>query len=309
MDKITQDMKFRQSLLSYAQKHGVSKASRKYDKCRSYIYYWLQRFNGAVESLSCLSRKPHAHPRQHSEEEIALIRRMRKRNPHLGMIELWHRLRKRGYRRSPESLFRTMRRLGMFAKKKQKPQYKPKPYEQMLYPGQRVQIDVKAVPKRCIADHELRLFQYTAIDEYSRLRFLFAYDEQSTYTSADFLQRAAAFYKWHNITVQCVQTDNGFEFTNRFSNSKRDLKTLFEKTADKLGIQRRLIRPYTPRHNGKVERSHREDQKRLYSTHSFYSLKDFSSQLRKHQTRSNNIPMRPLSWLSPKEKIASFFNP
>ena len=64
--------------------------------------------------------------------------------------------------------------------------------------------------------------------------------------------------------MECVQTDNGFEFTNRFSNSKRDLPTLFEQTAAELGIRHKLIRPYTPRHNGKVERSHREDQKRFF---------------------------------------------
>ena len=101
--------------------------------------------------------------------------------------------------------------------------------------------------------------------------------------------------------VECVQTDNGFEFTNRFSNSKRDLPTLFEKTAAELNIRHKLIRPYTPRHNGKVERSHREDQKRFYSCHSFYSLDDFAKQLSAHNRRSNNLPMRPLRWLSPAE--------
>ena len=53
---------------------------------------------------------------------------------------------------------------------------------------------------------------------------------------------------------------NGFDFTNRFANSRRNLPTLFEKTAVELGLRHKLIRPYTPRHNGKVERSHREDQ-------------------------------------------------
>ena len=70
---------------------------------------------------------------------------------------------------------------------KRKP-YKPKPYEQMQYPGQRVQIDVKVVPRSCIADAQLRLYQYTAIDEYSRYRVLGAYEEQSTFSSADFLE-------------------------------------------------------------------------------------------------------------------------
>ena len=174
-------------------------------------------------------------------------------------------------------------------------------HEQMTYPGQRVQVNVKVVPRRCIADPELRLFQYTAIDEFTRLRFLAAYPEQSTYSSADFLRRLRAWYARRGIEVECVQTDNGFEFTNRFSNSKRDLPTLFEKTAAELGIRHKLIRPYTPRHNGKVERSHREDQKRFYSCHSFYSLDDFAKQLAVHNRRANNLPMRPLRWLSPNE--------
>ena len=117
----------------------------------------------------------------------------------------------------------------------------------MTHPGQRVQVDVKVVPRRCIADPELRLFQYTAIDEFTRLRFLAAYPEQSTYSSADFLRKLRAWYARRGIEVECVQTDNGFEFTNRFSNSKRDLPTLFEKTAAELGIRHKLIRPYTPR--------------------------------------------------------------
>ena len=101
--------------------------------------------------------------------------------------------------------------------------------------------------------------------------------------------------------MECVQTDNGFEFTNRFSSSKRDLQTLFERTAAELGIRHKLIRPYTPRHNGKVERSHREDQKRFYSCRAFFSLDDFAKQLAVHNHRSNNLPMRPLHWLSPAE--------
>ena len=298
---ITQDMAYRQSLMKYTAKNGVSKASRKYNKSRSYIYFWLNRWDGSVESLACQSRRPHRHPNQHTEAELKLIRDMRRRNPNLGMVELWHRLRQRGYTRRPESLFRVMRKMGMFPPVKPQNPYKPKPYEQMTYPGERVQIDVKVVPRKCIADSELRLFQYTAIDEFTRLRFLAAYPEQSTYSSADFLQKAYKWYGRRGIHVECVQTDNGFEFTNRFSNTKRHLPTLFEATATNLGIRHKLIRPYTPRHNGKVERSHREDQKRFYNSHSFYSLDDFASQLAVHNRRSNNYPMRPLGWLSPLE--------
>ena len=139
-----------------------------------------------------------------------------------------------------------MRKLGLFPAAEKKKTYKPKPYEQMARPGQRVQVDVKVVPRRCIADPELRLYQYTAMDEFTRLRFLAAYPEQSTYSSADFLKKLSQWYARRGIRVECVQTDNGFAFTNRFSNSKRDLPTLFEKTAGELGIRHKLIRPYTP---------------------------------------------------------------
>ena len=301
---ITQDMAYRQSLMKYAEKYGVSRASRKYNRSRSYIYFWKARWDGSVSSLACQSRRPHSHPNQHTEAELKLIRDMRRRNPDLGMVALWHRLRQRGYTRRPESLFRVMRKLGLFPPSRKKNTYKPKPYEQMTYPGQRLQVDVvdvKVVPRKCIADPQLRLFQYTAIDEFTRLRFLAAYPEQSTYSSADFLKKLVKWYAHRGIQVECVQTDNGFEFTNRFSNSKRDLPTLFEVTAAKLAIRHKLIRPYTPRHNGKVERSHREDQKRFYSCHNFYSLDDFAKQLTLHNRRSNDFPMRPLAWLSPSE--------
>ena len=248
-------MAYRQSLMKYAEKYGVSRASRKYNKGRSYIYFWKARWDGSAESLACQSRRPHSHPNQHTEAELKQIRDMRRRNPDLGLIELWHRLKQIGYTRRPESLFRVMRKLGMFPQEKKKKTYTPKPYEQMTYPGQRVQVDVKVVPRRCIADPELRLFQYTAIDEFTRLRFLAAYPEQSTYSSADFLKKLVKWYARRGIRVECVQTDNGFEFTNRFSNSKRDLPTLFEATAAQLGIRHKLIPATMARWNAATGRT------------------------------------------------------
>ena len=172
MNSITPDMKYRQSLLTYAQKYGVSRASRKYNKSRSYIYFWRARYDGSLQSLACQSRRPHSHPNQHTQEELKLIADMHRRNPRLGIVELWARMRKRGYTRTVESLWRVMRREGWTAQVEKKKPYRPKPYEQMQYPGQRVQIDVKVVPRRCIADAQLKLYQYTAIDEYSRYRVL-----------------------------------------------------------------------------------------------------------------------------------------
>ena len=48
MKSVTQDMRYRQSLMQYAEKYGVSRASRKYNKNRSYIYFWKKRWDGSV---------------------------------------------------------------------------------------------------------------------------------------------------------------------------------------------------------------------------------------------------------------------
>ena len=169
------------NLISICKKFGVSKASRKYNKSRSYIYFWLSHWDGSVTSLACQSKRPHSHPNQHTEADLKLIRDMRRRNPDLGIVELWHRLRKRGYTRHPESLFRVMRKLGMFSAAKPQKPYKPKPYEQMTRPGERIQINVKVVPRKCIADPQLRLFQYNISEHHARL-FV-----NSAITMADFI--------------------------------------------------------------------------------------------------------------------------
>ena len=120
-----------------------------------------------------------------------------------------------------------------------------------------------------------RLVQYTAIDEFTRLRYLKAYKEQSTHSSKDFLLSLIPYFLKRGIEVHCIQTDNGLEFTNRLISHQTHRLTAFELAAQALGIKLKYIRPYTPRHNGKVERSHREDQKRFYSHRRFYSFEDW----------------------------------
>ena len=68
----------------------------------------------------------------------------------------------------------------------------------------------------------------------------------------------------------------------------------------------KLIRPYTPRHNGKVERFHRKDNEYFYATHSFFSFKDFRKQLAVHSNKYNKFPMRPLNWKSPAVFVYAF---
>jgi transposase len=223
---------------------------------------------------------------------------MRRRNPHAGLVVFWVKLRQRGYTRTITGLYRLLRRMGQMAVKPPNPKYIPKPYEQMTYPGQRVQVDVKHVPAVCLVGEAKgqRFYQYTAIDEFSRLRYLEAFEEATTHSSALFLKNAMAFFKKHGFSVECIQTDNGFEFTNRFGNGK---PTFFENAMAQMGVRHKLIRPFTPRHNGKVERSHRKDNEYFYAVKTFFSFADFKTQLISHNRAYNRFPMKPLRWLSP----------
>lgn len=306
MASITQDMRFRLSLIKYAEKHGVTKAALKYKTNRQYIYRWKNRYDGSWDSLRDRSRRPHSHPNQHTPEEIKLILDMRRRNPNAGLVVFWVKLRQRGYKRSITGLYRFLKKQGLTAQKPPNPKYIPKPYEQMRYPGQRVQIDVKHVPSACIVGDAAgeKFYQYTAIDEFSRFRFVEGFKEASTYSSAVFLEHMLRAFPF---SVECVQTDNGFEFTKRFGNSKSDNDlTIFEEKLKSLGITHRKIRPFTPRHNGKVERSHRKDNEYFYAVHRFYSFEDFQKQLKVHNYKYNLFPMRPLRWKSPKDTLFDF---
>lgn len=199
--------------MKYAEKHEVAKAALKYNKSPSYIYFWRSRWDGSIKSLAEKSKKPRSHPAQHTEEEIKMIHSCRLRNPELGLTELWHRFSKKDHTRCPESLYRVMKKPGLLPNKPKHPKHKPRSYEQITHPGERVQNDVKVVPRKCIADPEMKLYQYTASDEYLRMCFLYGYEEQSTYSSADFAERVVKWFKRCGITVECIQTVIGFEFT------------------------------------------------------------------------------------------------
>ena len=305
MQTVTQTILYRQALIKYSEKYGVTKAAIRYKTNRQYIYRWKKRYDGTLESLEDRSHRPHHHPNEHTADELKLIADMRKRNANSGLVVFWVKLRQRGYTRSVTGLYRVLRRQGQMAVKPPNPKYIAKPYEQMHYPGQRVQIDVKFVPAACIVGEAKgqSFYQYTAIDEYSRFRYLEAYEEHSSYSSAVFLEH---LQKRFPFKIECVQTDNGQEFTKRLGNTENPTPTLFESRLEQCGIRHKLIKPYTPRHNGKVERSHRKDNEYFYATHTFYSFDDFKKQLSVHNRNYNNFPMRPLNWNSPAQYIKAF---
>ena len=306
MTTLTQTLRRRQAIVEYSLKHGVSAASIRYNVSRPTVYRWRSRYDGTQQSLADRSRRPHSHPNQHTDAELKLISDMRRRNPHAGLVVFWVKLRQRGYNRSISGLYRVLRRSGQEAKKLPNPKYKPKKYEDMRYPGERVQIDVKFVPQSCLvgdAAIDGGYYQYTFIDEYSRFRYLEAFQEHSTYSSTLFLRHVVKKFPY---AIECVQTDNGSEFTNKMSANGTKKPTLFEKELSKLGIRHKRIKAYTPRHNGKVERSHRKDNEYFYACHKFYSYDDFKKQLAVWEHTYNNFPMRPLNWNSPRFTLSAF---
>ena len=310
MNSITQDIKFKQSVIKYSYKNGVTAAALVYKLHRKTIYRWREKYDVTLESLVNKSRKPHRSPNAHTEQEIKLIKNYKNKNKETGLVVLWIKLRQTGYTRSVTSLYRMLIKLGIYNKApSKKEKYEPKNYQQMLYPGQRVQVDVKFVPSDCLTE-ELkekgeRYFQFTAIDEYTRLRVLWFAKEHSSYEASKFVEVITRTFPFK---IEEIQTDNGFKFTNRLSyNEKtRGKQTMFQKKLEEKGIKHKLIKPYTPRHNGKAERSHRKDQERFYYNKVFYSFEDLVNRAKYWIKEYNNFPMRPLGWLSPKEKYLEY---
>jgi len=171
-------------------------------------------------------------------------------------------------------------------------------YETPVQVGEKWQMDVKYVPTACytnsLADDQ-RFFQYTVIEEASRKRFIYAYMEQSSHSTIDFIKRAILFFGY---APKMIQTDNGSEFAH---SSKTTRIHPFDLFCQAHHIEHKQIRPRTPWHNGKVERSHRNDQERFYNYLKFYCLEDLQLQMKRYLKRSNNIPMAVLNWLSPSK--------
>ena len=287
---------------------SVAFVTRRYKISKSSLMRWMQRFDGTKQSLMDKSHHPHSkHPNAHTDEEVEWINNYLRRNPTISMIELYGKLRiNKGYSRHPSSLFRFLRKQGYYAQHTpSKKPYKAKPYNTPKTIGIKWQCDVKYVPRQCkspILLHDQKYYQYTMIDEASRERFIYHYDEHSSYSSVDFVQRAIAYFGYQPYLIQ---TDNGFEFTH---NSMTDRTHPFDIILNKLSIKHKLIRPRTPRHNGKVERSHRNDNTRFYQHLKFYSLEDLREQAKRYLSRSNNTPMATLGYRTPLEMREKLIN-
>ena len=109
MSIITSKAHFRQRVLKYSLKYGVTKASNRFGRSRQAIYEWRAKWDGkSWKSLAEKSHRPHHHPNEHTPEEKEMILRRYPRYKD-DMMLLWDSLRKSGYTRTYTSLVRVVR--------------------------------------------------------------------------------------------------------------------------------------------------------------------------------------------------------
>ena len=305
MNILTQEAKKKQAVVKFAIRKGKSEASRKYGVSLSSVKRWCKRYDGTWKSLVEKSHRPHSHPNRHTEREERQIKNsFKKCYARYGWDGVYSDLTRKGYSRSFSGMVYAAKRLGLTEEPKpKKKNRKSRRYPEILVPGEKVQIDVKEVPYNCLRGKVLRdgkhLYQWTAIDECTRMRFIYGFEEHTPENTVKFLKM---MIKAFPFKIQTIQTDNGTEFTYKYI-SETEISPL-DKALNKLGIKHKLIPPRTPWHNGKVERSHRNDQRYFYDWETFRNVDELNEKLEKHLEWSNNKPMRTLGYKSPKQLLA-----
>ncbi|MFR5799841.1 MAG: DDE-type integrase/transposase/recombinase [Oscillospiraceae bacterium] len=285
MNIIAQEAMKKQAVVKYAERNGKSKASRKYGVSLPSVKRWCKRYDGTWKSLLEKSHRPHSHPKQHTPKEERQIKNSFKKSyARYGWDGVYSDLSRKGYTRSFSGMVYAAKRLGLTEQKKQKKRSRVhRRYPELIEPGEKVQIDVKEVPYNCLRGKVLRdgkhLYQWTGIDECTRMRFVYSFEEHTPENSVKFLKMLIQAFPFK---IKTIQTDNGTEFTYKY----------------------KLIPPRTPWHNGKVERSHRNDQRYFYDWETFRSVEELNKKLEKHLVWSNNKTMRTLGNKSPIQILA-----
>jgi transposase InsO family protein len=297
----------RQAFVKCALKKGKTYAAYKYGVPLSTVKRWCKRYDGTLQSLDDLSRRPHSHPKRHTKAEEKLIKAaFKSKFFRYGWDGTYDEAVRNGYERSYYGLRYAAKRMGLTLKENRKPPRKQfRKFPELSVPGEKVQIDVKFVPYCCLKGkaklYEQRFYQYTAIDECTRFRFVYAFDEHTPENSVKFLHMLLAAFPFK---IQTIQTDNGTEFTYKYISDEKPCP--FEEELELIGIKHKLIPPRTPWHNGKVERSHRTDQRYFYNWEKFGSLDELNRKLAEHLEFTNNKTMRVLGFKSPAQRLREF---
>lgn len=263
---------------------------------------WVALYKKYGETgLEPRSTKPKTQPNEtpiRIKEEVISLRKRTK----LCALKLHWRLEKQGVKLHERTIGKILKNEGLVRKyriRKVKRKYIRIP----LQPGELVEIDVKYVPDRISGR---RYFQYTAIDCATRWRYLAAYENQTNGNSIRFLEEVMEIFR-HRI--RAVKTDNGSIFTNYYTGTNKrsdvSIKTIhaFDVFCRDKGIIHYLIDPGKPAQNGKVERSHREDQEKFYEQNTFDSFRDLQRKLTLWNTKYNNLEHCGLNGKTPNEAL------
>lgn len=250
--------------MSDSYKFGVTKVSRQYGLGRSTIYEWRERV--VEKKRGPKDGTPWQTP-AFLERIVVRLKLQTNYGPKRLKVELSYHdidLGEKAIRGILERR-RLVRKHRQRRKKKSQVYYAP-------YAGYRIQVDTKVVPDPGIDKRSPERYQFTAIDCYTKIRFLWIYEELSNHNSIKFLQNVLDFYRSLGIEVETIQTDNHATFTNLYvgGNKKPDhqalkLHPLTEFLLEN-GIQHLLSRPGRPQDNAFVERSHRTDMEEFYRT-------------------------------------------
>lgn len=267
----------------YMEKRNAKAICRKYGIHRSRFYYWKKRIDlkssgkgkgySKIQRLISYSRKPKTNPKEYPSEVINLIIKIRKRTKR-GAEYIWFELKDRyAIHVSVTGVYKILKRHGLIKERRYKRKVNDT-YEAPKYlPGEKIQIDLKYVKLEDeIAKKQGKKFrwvyQHTAIDVATGIKFKMIYESRDTQASVDFLSRVRLFLPF---PIKVIQTDNGFEFTWRLH--PEIVKTHpFTLQCNLYGYEHKLIPPAYPRANSHVERTHRTDEEYVYRGRTFTSL-------------------------------------
>jgi transposase InsO family protein len=189
------------------------------------------------------------------EEKIIYLRK----TYHLGQLRIsWFLERYHGIKVSSSGVYYVLKRNGLsrLPRGTKKRTVQAHRYEKQV-PGHHhhIQVDVKFLAFNKPDGEQVRRFQYTAIDDATRIRVLKLYDKHTQNNAIDFIDHVVSKVPFR---IHTVRTDNGHEFQAKFHWHLHDL-----------GIRHFYIKPPTPRLNGKVERSHGTDEREFYQLLSY----------------------------------------
>jgi transposase InsO family protein len=247
-------IKHRLAVLRHAEEvtGNVAATCRYYGISRPTFYKWRERFEEHGEAgLRDGSSRPLHSPSATRGEVVGKIVYLRQ-HYHFGPLKISMYLRRyHDVEISPSGVWRILKRLDMnrlpSSQRYKRHETRWKRYEKQL-PGSRVQVDVKFIEP--IAGSRKKHYQFTAIDDCTRVRVLRIYPRNNQKTAIQFIDYVLEKLPFQ---VETIQTDNGAEFQSGFHWHVLDR-----------GIDHVYIKPATPRLNGKVERSHRIDAEEFY---------------------------------------------